>query len=339
MKYWLDTEFIEFPCCIDLISIGIVAEDGRELYLVSSEFDESKASDWVKQNVISLLGDGPRFSRASIKSQILNFVGGDRPEFWGYYADYDWVVFCWLFGSMVDLPKGWPMYCRDLQQWSEKLGQPFLPAQPAGLHNALEDARWNRSAYQALAKAEQQYLKELEQEAINEELADQLKVYESLDRLKWSDEAPQQEGWFFNRPSENTSESIFWVYWDRTYKDWMCVLERGFGDSNWCSNYGGQWAGPIELPIARPRKEQNLPELTDGYLTSLLSDSDDYAVKDNWLKAVRLVQSTQKATTSLIQRRLRIGYNLSRALLDKLEAVGFVGPESGSTPRQVVIPR
>jgi hypothetical protein len=32
MKYWMDTEFIERPYTIDLISIGLVAEDGREFY-------------------------------------------------------------------------------------------------------------------------------------------------------------------------------------------------------------------------------------------------------------------------------------------------------------------
>lgn len=37
-------------------------------------------------------------------------------EFYGYYSDYDWVVFCWLFGRMIDLPKSFPMYCIDLKQ-------------------------------------------------------------------------------------------------------------------------------------------------------------------------------------------------------------------------------
>lgn len=37
-------------------------------------------------------------------------------KFHAYYADYDWVVFCWLFGKMIDLPKGFPMYCFDLKQ-------------------------------------------------------------------------------------------------------------------------------------------------------------------------------------------------------------------------------
>ena len=39
MKYWLDTEFIARPFTIDLISIGLVAGDGREFYAESSEVD------------------------------------------------------------------------------------------------------------------------------------------------------------------------------------------------------------------------------------------------------------------------------------------------------------
>jgi hypothetical protein len=49
MKYWMDTEFIERPYTIDLISIGLVAEDGREFYAESSEVDWTKASHWTLQ--------------------------------------------------------------------------------------------------------------------------------------------------------------------------------------------------------------------------------------------------------------------------------------------------
>ena len=38
------------------------------------------------------------------------------PQFYGYYCDYDWVVLCWLFGRMIDLPKGFPMFAFDLKQ-------------------------------------------------------------------------------------------------------------------------------------------------------------------------------------------------------------------------------
>lgn len=39
-----------------------------------------------------------------------------QPEFYGYYSSYDHVVLCWLFGKMIDLPKGFPMYTIDLKQ-------------------------------------------------------------------------------------------------------------------------------------------------------------------------------------------------------------------------------
>jgi hypothetical protein len=51
VKYWIDTEFIARPYTIDLISIGLVAEDGREFYAASSEVDWSKASLWTLENV------------------------------------------------------------------------------------------------------------------------------------------------------------------------------------------------------------------------------------------------------------------------------------------------
>ena len=152
MKYWLDTEFIEAgrhkP--LILISIGIVSENDRTLYLVSSEFRDQDCNDWVKANVLPHLGSFPRCSVDSIAQAIREFIGEDNPEFWGYYADYDWVVFCQLFGSMIDLPKGWPMYCRDLKQLCDSKGNPKLPKQQSTEHNALSDAQWNRVAHEFL---------------------------------------------------------------------------------------------------------------------------------------------------------------------------------------------
>ena len=48
---------------------------------------------------------------------------------------------------MVDLPKGWPMYCKDIKQLCDDRGNPKLPAQESQEHNALEDARWNKKAF------------------------------------------------------------------------------------------------------------------------------------------------------------------------------------------------
>jgi len=168
MKYYIDTEFIEYPNTIDLISIGIKCEDGRTFYAESTEFDLSKASDWVKEKVIShlyfynkdtvlanlLLSDMDLVVFANlktIKNKIIEFIGNDIPEFWGYYADYDWVVFCWLFGSMIDLPEGWPMYCKDLKQLLDESGKAEFP-KPVDEHNALSDAIWNEKLHQYLLK-------------------------------------------------------------------------------------------------------------------------------------------------------------------------------------------
>ena len=153
MRYFIDTEFIESgphrP--IDLISIGIVDEDGRTFYAESADFDPGNANEWVKENVLPhLLGDGMCSHLPQIAEAIKAFIGDEKPEFWGYYCDYDWVVFCQIFGSMVDLPKGWPMYCNDLKQLCKSIGDPPLPTQHSTEHNALHDARWNKLVYEYL---------------------------------------------------------------------------------------------------------------------------------------------------------------------------------------------
>ena len=150
MRYWLDTEFLEDGQTIKLISLGIVAEDGREYYAERAEFQWAYATPWLRENVAPhLIGGEARRTTAQIKADVLAFVGvsDGKPEFWGYYADYDWVVFCWLFGRMIDLPKGWPMYCRDIKQWADELGGVRLPKQSGAEHNALADARWNKAAW------------------------------------------------------------------------------------------------------------------------------------------------------------------------------------------------
>lgn len=155
-RYFFDTEFAEDGRTIDLISIGVVAEDGREFYAISTEFDAEVCNDWVKDNVLPLLPprmDGRWMSRAQIRTALLAFVGVDKPEWWAYYADYDWVALCQLFGTMMDLPDGWPMYCRDIKQLCDEQGNPRLPEQAGTEHDALADARWNVEAHSFLTSA------------------------------------------------------------------------------------------------------------------------------------------------------------------------------------------
>jgi hypothetical protein len=287
MKFFIDTEFCEgaqkkrfgqTKPTIDLISIGVVCEDGREYYAISKDFNlkeawnryqivETSNNDgtrnhprkiyWLRDNVLipiyyemlckdfenvcaaeSMQTDKiedvlTKFKDAitietlrsglnkkgyknfewfikkygknnkQIAKEVCRFIdqryfddkNKDRGfiypaspevypdevyttdvEFYGYYSDYDWVVFCWLFGKMIDLPKGFPMYCRDLKQMLDESLEPlsnndFFTAfhiekqmtlkeklkeikkhtqypEQENEHNALSDARWNKKLYE-----------------------------------------------------------------------------------------------------------------------------------------------------------------------------------------------
>lgn len=285
MKYFLDTEFLEgtqtnglpffefwlgpkrkLQPTIDLISIGIVAEDGREYYAISKDFNlkeswnrfdwkEHKATHkedegkilhqkvyWIRENVLrpifnewklntnsKILRLGLPVPLNELKFNYKNFkycikcigkpnkqiaeeikefvlykapIGKDNRckcnqgtkcpngkiasqlrctkeeltikdiQFYGYYSDYDWVVFCWLFGKMIDLPKGFPMYCIDLKQMLDEkakvLDDRFMNGDEgfdwklsaiknkAGYpkqtneHSAIHDARWNKKLHEFL---------------------------------------------------------------------------------------------------------------------------------------------------------------------------------------------
>jgi len=224
MKYFIDTEFIEgtqnktflgfnvgkTKPTIDLISIGIVAEDGLEYYAISKDFNLKEAWNrydikaegkfqggfskkvyWIRENVLRPIFEDlvkldktaqyrrekvnvftarttdEKFTLENIKillavygkankqiaEEVIDFCK-QKPVFYAYYADYDWVVFCWMFGKMNDLPNGFPYYCRDLKQiaddiW-EKTGKETRFESPKGEHNALVDARWNLEFYKFL---------------------------------------------------------------------------------------------------------------------------------------------------------------------------------------------
>jgi S-DNA-T family DNA segregation ATPase FtsK/SpoIIIE len=54
-------------------------------------------------------------------------------------------------------------------------------------------------------------------------------------------------------------------------------------------------------------------------------------------EAVRIVVEMGRASTSVLQRRLRIGYGRAASIIDMMEREGIVGPEDGSKPRQVLV--
>ena len=55
MKVFFDTEFTGLHKDTTLISIGMVDENGRSLYIELNDYDKSQVNDWIRKNVISHL--------------------------------------------------------------------------------------------------------------------------------------------------------------------------------------------------------------------------------------------------------------------------------------------
>ena len=193
--YTYDTEFLEDGKTIDLISIGIVGEDGREYYAINSDadWDRIRKDDWLMEHVVSSLpthstgqvqkrrafGDtGFSWGGLDMKSTLVKpkwvianevrefLVGGltpagerdgrpfyfdtDMPELWADYAAYDHVALAQLWGKMISLPKGIPMFTNDIEQEIRRVPGFEKPRQAEGEHNALADARHNMVVLRAL---------------------------------------------------------------------------------------------------------------------------------------------------------------------------------------------
>lgn len=145
-RIFFDTEFIEDGRTIELLSIGLAADDGATYY-AEIECDKSTASPWVRENVLPFL-KGPERPKDEVAREIVRFAGL-KPEFWAYYGDYDWVALCQMFGTMMDLPPTWPMYCRDLKQVLDEQGIDSPPA-PDDEHHALVDAKWGLDVLESI---------------------------------------------------------------------------------------------------------------------------------------------------------------------------------------------
>ena len=262
MNYYMDSEFLEgaqekrmfgikygqTKPTIDLISIALVAEDNREYYAISKDFNLKEAWNrfdlkvekmygdarnifpdgrkykeyWIRENVLKPIfeelvnkwaleeekankiscttGYNPpiKFTYKNFRKLINKYgktnkqiaegikdfisekqrldtgiidqygftynalktfegrmkcveVNWGLPQFYGYFADYDWVCFAWLFGKMSDLPKGLPMMVLDIQQQIEDYkidkNKLLIEIPQTGCHNSLNDALWNKKAY------------------------------------------------------------------------------------------------------------------------------------------------------------------------------------------------
>lgn len=178
MKIFYDTEFLETGSSIDLISIGMVAEDGRELYAVNRDMPAKRIAkhEWLVHNVVPSLprihGDrrlqvnrrrnplaldfehSDMLNRERIAAKVERFIlATPDVELWAWYGAFDHVALAWLFGPMSQLPSGIPMWTNDLRQEAARLGltDDDMLKQASGHHNALADARHNQVIAKFLA--------------------------------------------------------------------------------------------------------------------------------------------------------------------------------------------
>ena len=78
----------------------------------------------------------------------------------------------------------------------------------------------------------------------------------------------------------------------------------------------------------------SLPEQINEETASILSDEDRDPL---FREAAQLIVMHQQGSTSMIQRKLKLGYNRAGRIIDQLEAAGIIGPLQGSKGRQVMI--
>lgn len=131
MKLFFDTEFTGLHKDTILVSIGIVAENGKKFYAEFTDFDwEPVHKDkWLLDNVVNKLHYRKRGSektympdyhigtKASISEMLENWLKQfDEVQFVSDVCHYDFVLLIDLFGGAFDLPKNVSAVCHDINQ-------------------------------------------------------------------------------------------------------------------------------------------------------------------------------------------------------------------------------
>lgn len=187
-----DTEFIDDGSTIAPLSIAMVRlSDNASLYAVNSDLAtmaRAAEHDWLRENVLRWLPltvelgmgyaaleakvawdtDHPDYkcvySLDEIRDMVEDFVSAKNDtQLWAYYASYDHVLYAQLFGPMVELPDGMPIFTMDLKHEVEMYGGIKLPSLPDEIvksefggkrmeHHALYDATEEAFQLRWLAK-------------------------------------------------------------------------------------------------------------------------------------------------------------------------------------------
>lgn len=148
MLIFLDTEFTNLVKPT-LISIGLVAENGQELYLENMEFRLEDCSEFVRKVVLPQLGKAPdsRVNRQELKKRLLgwfnqfNDCGGVIVA-----SDYngDWTLLC---DALDDEIPAWIGHGNIWDHLNDLLVEQFFMETGLSDHHALHDAKANKYAY------------------------------------------------------------------------------------------------------------------------------------------------------------------------------------------------
>lgn len=92
-----------------------------------------------------------------------------------------------------------------------------------------------------------------------------------------------------------------------------------------------------EISLGDGEKDEN--EAVTGGTGTINLDADDNGGDDMFFEALRVVQQTGKASASLLQRQIKVGYARAARLLDIMEEKGLIGPADGAKARKVYIDR
>lgn len=125
MKIFFDTEFTGLHQRTTLISIGLVAENGREFYAEFTDFDKDQIDDWLRDNILVNLiykhddnraytdgaHTGRNGDRAYIAGELEKWLDSfvEPVEMWSDCLAYDWILFCQLWGGALKVPE-WIYY-------------------------------------------------------------------------------------------------------------------------------------------------------------------------------------------------------------------------------------
>ena len=117
MKIFFDTEFTGLHKDTTLISIGLIDENNRSLYIELTDYDMSQCDNWIKKNVLAhLTGKNRMTSKEALQAVKKFLVDYDKVELVSDCCHYDMVLFVDLFGDAMSLPDNVSPACHDINQ-------------------------------------------------------------------------------------------------------------------------------------------------------------------------------------------------------------------------------